>query len=297
MEKHVGIGTPCSEDRSNMIPTERGSFCNKCSMEVIDFTRMSTLEIKQILLKQQNERVCGRMTPELEATLNQEYLSWKSGDQAHMQRAMLFSLFLIFGLTLFSCSSIEDNKTLMQAHAKVQQSIQFSFGDDEKKEDQNKNDQTTITLQTTQTPPDSIVPIKKEDVLICLPEPEMTYDGGMAFTDDYARYLTETVPIQLEDSVSEVRVTEELANEFHAIVYPNPASDRTTLSIDFEEGVSWMNIQLVDMHGNLVEQQKKTHLSEGTFTHTFNVSHLKPGTYIVSVETEHHQKSIRFVKL
>ena len=54
----ISIPKPCSEDWSNMTPTERGRFCAMCSKEVVDFTGMSKNETVDFIEKTPN--LCGR---------------------------------------------------------------------------------------------------------------------------------------------------------------------------------------------------------------------------------------------
>ncbi|MFT5779486.1 MAG: hypothetical protein ACI837_002445, partial [Crocinitomicaceae bacterium] len=44
MNKNIKIKEPCSEDFAKMTPTQQGAFCDKCAMEVYDFTNKSTQE-------------------------------------------------------------------------------------------------------------------------------------------------------------------------------------------------------------------------------------------------------------
>ncbi|MBN4072576.1 hypothetical protein JYT74_00920 [Crocinitomix catalasitica] len=44
--KKVSIPDPCHEDWDKMTPTEKGTFCGKCQIDVIDFTTKSSHEVK-----------------------------------------------------------------------------------------------------------------------------------------------------------------------------------------------------------------------------------------------------------
>lgn len=56
------VPNPCSENWQKMTPNEHGRFCSSCEKTVIDFTRMSTDEIKQYFksLASSVKSVCGR---------------------------------------------------------------------------------------------------------------------------------------------------------------------------------------------------------------------------------------------
>lgn len=102
----ISIPEPCSEDWSKMTPTEQGAFCQKCALEVTDFTRKSALEIKTILTEkmQAKQHVCGRIENRQLAQVNHDFIHWKS-DQESFRAVWMFSLIAVFGLTLFSCQS------------------------------------------------------------------------------------------------------------------------------------------------------------------------------------------------
>jgi len=89
-----------------MKPSEKGAFCQKCALEVIDFTHKTPIEIKQLLVQNfsQNSRTCGRITNYQLDQLNDEFFHWKS-EQEMFRAVWIFSLLAAFGLTLFSCQN------------------------------------------------------------------------------------------------------------------------------------------------------------------------------------------------
>jgi hypothetical protein len=56
----LAIPKPCSQTWEQMKPTELGGFCQHCSTEVIDFTKMSTEELQRYFSHITGE-VCGRL--------------------------------------------------------------------------------------------------------------------------------------------------------------------------------------------------------------------------------------------
>lgn len=49
---HISVKQPCSENFANFKRTERGGFCNSCQKEVVDFTKLSDLEIVEHFTKE-----------------------------------------------------------------------------------------------------------------------------------------------------------------------------------------------------------------------------------------------------
>jgi hypothetical protein len=60
-QKSIAINKPCQENWEQMIPSERGRFCNLCSKNVIDFTTLNSIEITQII-KNTKGKICAKVT-------------------------------------------------------------------------------------------------------------------------------------------------------------------------------------------------------------------------------------------
>ena len=103
--KYIQIQTPCSEDWNAMTPNKKGSFCQSCAKNVFDLTKMSNAEIHFVLAQNQHESICTRIQNTQLDALNLEIEQWSRGTRFHMQRAMVASLVIVFGLTLFSCTN------------------------------------------------------------------------------------------------------------------------------------------------------------------------------------------------
>lgn len=114
----ISIPEPCSEDWSKMTTTEQGAFCQKCALEVTDFTNKSSLEIKSILTEkiQSKKRVCGHIENRQLVEFNHGYIPWKS-DQESFRAVWMFSLVAVFGMTLFSCQSTFSKEMVEQMKA------------------------------------------------------------------------------------------------------------------------------------------------------------------------------------
>jgi len=59
----LSIPKPCHERWETFTPTGKGSFCDSCQKEVIDFTQWSDEQIRQYISKN-NQRTCGRFKAE-----------------------------------------------------------------------------------------------------------------------------------------------------------------------------------------------------------------------------------------
>ena len=109
--KGIGINEPCSEIFSAMPKTEIGAYCDRCKFEVIDFTQMSSAQIREVLRKRNQQKTCGHISERQLETLNEEFSTWK---QFRRKSAVLMSFLLVFGMALFSCSSADDRRAVIK---------------------------------------------------------------------------------------------------------------------------------------------------------------------------------------
>ena len=97
----VSIPKPCHENWSEMTPEAKGRFCGVCSKTVVDFTKSTKEEIKDYFVKAAKGKTCGRFkTEDLTPAEPEEIVS-------HYNFVQKFTVaaFMVFGLTLFSCTS------------------------------------------------------------------------------------------------------------------------------------------------------------------------------------------------
>lgn len=98
----VDIAEPCHENWNQMSPTEKGAFCGKCQIDVVDFSNKTALEVKQILHDNIGKHLCGRFKKVQLEELNSEYLVWENQSIHTFQSKFLLACVLVFGMTLFS---------------------------------------------------------------------------------------------------------------------------------------------------------------------------------------------------
>ncbi|MEO9257562.1 MAG: hypothetical protein ABI207_04220 [Crocinitomicaceae bacterium] len=124
----ISIPTPCHEDWNKMTDQQMGRHCDSCNKVVVDFTQSSQQEVIDYMHIHQNEKVCGRVNPEiLEPSIFANFQS----DKLTKLKIFACALFMVFGSSLFGCS--QTNKPLM--------------GD------------IAAPVSTQQAPPDSLVPV------------------------------------------------------------------------------------------------------------------------------------------
>jgi hypothetical protein len=55
----ISIPKPCFEGWENMLPNERGRYCNTCAKTVVDFSVMSDEAVQQYIISNAGQKVCG----------------------------------------------------------------------------------------------------------------------------------------------------------------------------------------------------------------------------------------------
>ena len=203
--KAIGIDKPCSENWNAMTPTEQGKFCQKCATQVYDFTNKSNVEIKQTLRTLIGQPVCGRITPAQEDLLNAEFIAWSSHSTRSIQNRMLFSLVVVFGLTLFSCSHEQDKEKIVAVQTSAMNAMKDQSVGIFQEEDRMVEVVDEVT-STTLVPLENGCTIKRladldYEILASIVEAERlldrNYRGAMISTESYDHYLIQEVePIQ-----------------------------------------------------------------------------------------------------
>jgi len=72
----ISINKPCHENWAEMTPTQQGAFCQKCAVDVVDFSEKSPQQVKEILLAKRNDHICGRFSKNQLVGLNEVYENW-----------------------------------------------------------------------------------------------------------------------------------------------------------------------------------------------------------------------------
>ncbi|MFT6922130.1 MAG: hypothetical protein ACJA1C_001132 [Crocinitomicaceae bacterium] len=111
----IKIKEPCDEDWSKMTTTEQGAFCQKCAIDVMDYTNMTPIQIKSILSSQLSKpgRTCGKITNIQMDAINNDFYRWKT-DQESFRAVWMVSLIAVFGMTLFSCQNTVSKEIVSQ---------------------------------------------------------------------------------------------------------------------------------------------------------------------------------------
>ncbi len=76
-------------------------------------------------------------------------------------------------------------------------------------------------------------------------------------------------------------------------VFPNPAKDMATVSVEVEH-VGLVKVMMLDLSGRLIKEIYNGPAAAGTIAYDFNTSELANGTYVISVNSDGKHKIMKF---
>jgi len=92
-----------------------------------------------------------------------------------------------------------------------------------------------------------------------------------------------------------VGISNDPANELHATLFPNPVTDKVTLTFTAGKKGEY-NFQLTDVSGKKVKEWKESVTSTGTHQKEFNLENITPGFYFFNISQNGVQKVFKVEK-
>jgi hypothetical protein len=292
--KYIQIQTPCSEDWNTMTPNEKGSFCQSCSKNVLDLTKLSNSEIHSVLAQNQHESICTRIQNKQLDALNLEIERWSRGTRYHMQRAMVASLLIVFGLTLFSCTNQQQEEQIRITQKKLTEVVQQQQNETVEKEFewvnipiiQELEEVTMGEMEIPQEVTQEIEAIENEKHAL-----NYTRMGDIAILPTYYEYTHQIQPeIEFDANGNPI------PTYFSTLAYPNPAVESSTLKLGIPSSID-ANIQLFSNQGQFIQSIFSGKIERGTFEQAIDFLGLEPGTYLVIIQSKEFKETVRVVKL
>jgi hypothetical protein len=294
--KYIQIQKPCSEDWTGMTPNEKGAFCQSCAKNVLDLTTMSTTEIHSVLSQNQRESICTRIQNKQLDALNLEIEQWSRGTRVHMQRAMIASLLIVFGLTLFSCNDQQQEEQIRMTQKKLTEVVQQQNETAEKVFEWveipnilEQEEVEEVTMGEMDMPRQEVV---QEIEAIENEQHELNYTmmGDIAILPTFHEYSQQIQPtIELDANGNPIPF------HFSAIAYPNPAEASSTLKLGIPTAID-ANIQLFSSQGQFIQSIFSGKIERGTFEQAMDLTNLTPGIYLVVVQSKEFKETVRILK-
>lgn len=328
--KSVKIEKPCHEDWSAMTPSQKGAFCDKCQIDVFDFSERSNEEVKSILLANKGNHLCGRFTKSQLADLNRDYHIWENQSPRIFQSKFLLACMLTFGMSLFT-SCIEDEKVVGQMEVDYQEQVdqaQPPIGPSNEAPTHKKGkikctpDQTdTSTTEIEEfhllgeiqmvEKDSNLLPMEKE------PEPPLPTEdslkhwelfemGDIDISQDYYEHLEDSradtttktpeqdqiVAINGHLSSSQCIITKELAIS----VYPNPSSTLAAILLSVPNAERF-ELDLYDLSGSYLNTIFSGWIEKGSRRFEIDLAPYEAGMFVVRVRSNTETKTVKVQKV
>lgn len=202
---NLDITTPCNQNYNQFTPTPKGGFCNACTKEVIDFTKMTTEDISIYFNTKNTNNVCGRFK-------NSQLTTYPS--QAKKSKLSFISAIGLACLALLSLTSAkaQDNVSRVKtSKIKINQN------------------QANITVKGTVYDNDGL-PLPSANVVLQGTTVGVTtdFDGQFTFPEklkegdilvfSYVGYESKKMVIQNPDSMSNVLLNVNLSNDSYIMM-------------------------------------------------------------------------------
>ena len=98
----IKIAKPCSEDWDKMSKNNLGRHCQLCDKTVVDFTKMTSEEIRDYLSKKGKQRICGRILKPAERRAPSKKQQWFDGMYLKINERVRFKPMRVSLLTCIS---------------------------------------------------------------------------------------------------------------------------------------------------------------------------------------------------
>jgi len=322
------IPEPCHEKWDEMTPTEKGAFCQKCALEVTDFTKKSPYEIRDILTQkfQKKERSCGHITQRQLNDVNDIGFYWKN-EQHRFQSVWMVSLLAVFGLTLFSCQNTFTKELVSEMEEKGQvlleeeeeSSKEPATNEPDKATNDSLSNENVLKLPNIDVPFDGLVALKPSKELTITCQPILMGNmsivlGAVGYPEEPKNPTWEDLTAQfgprdskLPEGVEQVApqprnnigartdmVYDTETDDFIAYISPAPVQVESQLIVE-----SFDDIELHVVLENTESQQQHTNkpfqINEGVHSFELNLDKLPKGFYRIALQTWKTRQSLEFL--
>lgn len=298
--KKISIPVPCHEDWNKMTPQEKGRFCDACQKVVIDFTGKDSFAINDLLAEAKGSKVCGHILPSQMEQFNKDFEQYSFHSTRSFQSAFAFSLIVVFGLGLFSCTSQQQSLELNQWRKEVKKASDKIVHETEQQGDSNATlGYVSCDIVETET----IEPTQWSEIVV---------NGGLEM-ESYPELPIQPIPnneiiesptrgdVSVEYLGGIKLVEREIIEEpftlqqLKASVYPNPSNGVGNIVIELPKDAN-TSIAIYNMEGKLVFEREKELMNKGKNEVSFDISEQANGIYLIKIVTRKESKTIRLVK-
>ncbi len=298
--RNIDIPQPCSENFHLMTPTERGAFCEKCSIDTYDFRDKTNDQIRGILKANMGQEVCGRFTGKQLEELNKDFEEWTFTSTKSFQSGFLFALIAVFGLTLFSCTDQQQETEIIsfqETTKNIVDNINTNVGTAFVAEDSIQAEPIVpeIMLDYWEYEIGGVLDYNYPQVVqepLELIEPEIIrgYAGGISYTQIYSDYVEKIVTDEYDENGNVI------PKEYSSLTFPNPTSSTSTLEIKAPKKGDF-KIDLYDLNGKFIQSIYEGEIERGIFRQEYDMTDLPTGMYLVTIVSRKYKETVRVSKI
>jgi hypothetical protein len=117
-----------------------------------------------------------------------------------------------------------------------------------------------------------------------------TYRGAISTANDWTASWANFDPQNTDYSVP---AGVEEVEWIQASVYPNPANNSLTLATNFS-ATETVSLDIISMSGQVVKSLDQKRMNAGSQTISIDVAELNAGMYLLRLQTQHGQRTVRF---
>lgn len=143
----LSVPKPCHENWQSMTANEKGKFCNACATTVVDFSGMTTTDVKDYLIQHKEEKVCGRFDQKTLDTINLTISTEVIQKKHSFRKSFLLALLITMGTTLVNCTNTDGKQQKIESievvNADLQQKIENNIDTITKEEIKTEEERTS----------------------------------------------------------------------------------------------------------------------------------------------------------
>jgi hypothetical protein len=312
---HVNIPKPCNENWAEMTPTQQGAFCQKCAIDVVDFSNKSAEEVKKTLLEKSGKHLCGRFRKNQLTELSSDYSIWENQQTKTFQSKFLWACLIAFGMTLFtSCviapanagspllsitnhSPKDSTKTEDSSETTVPEELPeiFELGEIEYMPEEHLLGEPIIYPDTNeQVAPDS--PTCNIDTTEHKEFDKPMIMGKIAPPDHFQDYLKDTIQT-IETPFEDSSTIINHSKTFKTQLFPNPSNGRFKLSLESLENGAY-SIRIFNMNGQFIQNVDSGKVRAGERRIIgVNLDAHPDGFYLIEILLNGEKQSLKFEKM
>ena len=311
----IKISKPCKENWNEMSPTQQGAFCQKCAVDVIDFSNKSSEEVKQTLKTNIGKHMCGRFKKSQLVNLGKTYHNWENQSARIFQSKFLWACMIAFGFTLFTgCENSLAQSNSNAFYSNIQTEL---FVDDSSKV---QTDSTHLTQvdSTRETP--QYIEFIKGDIEYVEPPEEIEIMGEIAIAPDctieenedtlnsaviekhpvikMGKFITpKNFDAFLEDTTKIENVPDKIeTDQITALVFPNPTTLDSKLNIEVTDE-DYYDIELLTIDGKILSTIYSGFLDERERVFKIDLNDQPSGIYLVKITSSTTIQSLKVNKI